>query len=257
VTTGAVDQDPANPMYQENRRGFLGTWAEAGVQCEACHGPGSKHVPNPSARRMFVDLDGSKTCNQCHSRPFGTTTGEIPAANGFIRDQSQYLELRASGGHSSFACGYCHESHRSLTFDRANALRNECVACHAEMNMALHKDKVFRRGDYEEPLTCVSCHMPFATLNGSFATAAVIGTKGGRMGDTRTHIFRINSQPIDFTVFFNADGTQVVRDSQGLAAVTVDFVCLRCHNDAALPNIPFTVARAAEIAANVHLPIGN
>lgn len=254
-TTGAVEQNPANPMFQENRPGFLGTWAEAGVQCEACHGPGSKHAPNPSARLMFVDLDGAKSCNPCHSRPYGTTSAEIPAANGFIRDQNQYLEMKASGGHSSFACGYCHDSHRSLTYDRANAIRNDCTACHSEMNMALHQGKVYRRGDYEETLTCVSCHMPYATLNGSQASAAAVGTRG-RMGDTRTHIFRINTDPVDNTGFFTPDGMQVVRDAQGRAAVTVDFVCLRCHNEVALPNLAFTVARAAEISLGLHLPLG-
>lgn len=255
-TTGAVEQNPATPMFQENRPGFLGTWAEPGVQCEACHGPGSKHVPNPAARNIFVDLNGAQTCNRCHSRPFGSTTGEIPAAGGFIRDQSQYLELRASGGHSSFACGYCHDSHRSLAYDRANALRNDCTACHSEMNMALHKGKVFRRGNYEEPLTCASCHMPFATLNGSQATSATVGALG-RMGDTRTHIFRINTNPVDFNGFFTADGTQVIRDAQGRAAVSVDFVCLRCHNNVGTPTLAFTVERAAEISLGLHLPYGN
>ncbi len=255
-TTGPVPQDPAHPMFQENRPGFLGTWSEAGIQCEACHGPGSKHVPNPAARNIFVDPNGVQTCNQCHSRPYGTTTGEIPASSGFIQDQSQYLELRASGGHSSFSCGFCHDSHRSLALDRANAIRNECTACHADRNMALHGGKVFRRGDYEEPLTCISCHMPFATLNGSQATAAVVGPIG-RMGDTRTHIFRISTDSADFNSFFTAGGTQVARDAQGRAAVTVDFVCLRCHNNVALPTLAFSVDRASEIAIGLHLPFGN
>ena len=255
-TTGPVPQDPAQPMFQDNRPGILGTWSEPGVMCESCHGPGSKHIPNPGARNIFVDLTGAQTCNQCHSRPYGSTTGEIPGAGGFIQDLCQNLELRASGGHSSFDCAFCHDPHYSLTYDRPNAIRNECTACHTDANMALHSGKVFRRGDYEEPLTCMSCHMPFATLTGSQATPAVVGTRG-RMGDTRTHIFRISTDSIDYNSFFTAGGTKVALDAEGRAAVTVDFVCLRCHNEVTTPTLAFTVERAAEIAKGLHLPFGN
>lgn len=252
-TTGGMPQDPANPMFQENRPGFLGTWVEPGVQCEACHGPGGNHAPNPGARDLFVDPNGAQTCNACHSRPYGTTSRDILAAEGFVRPLSQAQELAASGYHARFACGLCHESHRSLTYDRENAIRNDCSACHGEMNMALHEGKVFRRASdgYTETLTCISCHMPFATLAGTAAPASLVGPQA-RVGDTRTHIFRISSENIDYTGFLTPDGTKVRLDAEGMAAVTVDFVCLRCHNEMALPNIPFNVDRASEIAPNVH-----
>ncbi len=50
------------------------------------------------------------------------------------------------------------------------------------------------------------------------------------MGDTRTHIFLINPQEQTFADMFTADGSQVILDSNGKAAVTLDFVCLRCHH---------------------------
>jgi hypothetical protein len=252
-TTGARRQDEDNPFFQENRPGFIGTWEEAGVHCEACHGPGSNHIPNPAARDIFVDSSGVMTCRQCHHRPFDSKTDEILASGGFIQHHEQWPELKASGGHSSFACTVCHDPHRSVTYDRAGAIRNECTACHQGMNMALHKGKVFVRGDYTEALRCESCHMPYVTRSAANAAADVVGAKG-RMGDTRTHIFRISTENKDFSGFFTADGKQVARDADGKAAVTVDFVCLRCHNEAAMPNLAFSVARASEIAAHVHDP---
>ena len=116
------------------------------------------------------------------------------------------------------------------------------------MNMALHGGKVFRRADgYEEPLTCESCHMSYGVKqysSGAFGAGAA--------GDTRTHLFRISTQPETFAEATTAAGF-LRRDGQGRAALTVDRVCLRCHNDAVDGLFSLSVARAAEIAPNVHL----
>lgn len=251
-TTGPMEQDASAPMFQENRPGFMGTWVEAGIQCESCHGPGSNHVPNPEARDIYVDATGAQTCFQCHNRPFDSQTGEILASGGYIQHHEQWPELRASGGHADFACTVCHDPHRSVLYDRANAIRQTCTDCHPDRTMGFHDGKVFVRGDYVEPLTCESCHMPFATKSAASADPAVVGALG-RMGDTRTHIFRISTDPVDFNSFFTTDGKQVVRDAQGRAAVTVDFACLRCHNEVTLPTLAFSVERAAEISLGIHL----
>ncbi len=205
-TTGAKPQDEDFPQFQEDRPGFAGTWLETGIQCEECHGPGSNHVPNTGARDMFVDLTGAQTCHRCHNRPFHSQTGEIIANGGFIQHHEQYPELLASGGHSTFACTDCHDPHVSVTYDRANAIRQECTDCHADQNMALHEGMVFTRGDYTEVLSCESCHMPFATKSARAAGADVVGDEG-RMGDTRTHIFRINTDQVGFEAMFTADGS--------------------------------------------------
>jgi hypothetical protein len=204
---------------------------------------------------MFVDSTGEHSCRQCHDQPFTTPDGAISADAGFIQHHEQWSELKASGGHADFACTFCHDPHRSVRYDRTRAVRNSCTTCHADANMALHSGTVFVRGDYREELSCESCHMPFATRAVSSAGPETVGALG-RMGDTRTHIFRITTEPIDYTSFFAEDGSVVRTDSEGRAALTVDFVCLRCHNENTLPNLAFSVERAAEIAIGVHLPIG-
>lgn len=227
-TTGPEVQDPRDPRSQDGRPGILGTWAELGVQCEACHGPGSIHVPNPQLRNIFVDST-PQTCAGCHTG--GDDPNVIVAADGFLASNTQYAQLRASGGHSSFNCTICHNPHASITYDRERGLRNACSACHVDQNMAFHADKVFVFGDYVEELSCESCHMPLAGLSTSSALAAVVGPDA-RIGDVRAHIFRINVDDLDSSAMFTTDGTAVVRDDRGRAAVTVDFVCLRCHNQA-------------------------
>lgn len=247
-TTGARQFDASAPQFQENRPGILGTWQENGVQCEACHGPGSNHVPNPSARDIFVDTT-ARFCGSCHSRNGAVDAGTIPASGGYVRNYAQFNELKASGGHSNLDCTVCHDAHVSTNYSRAQAMRNDCTACHSNQNMALHGGKTFVRGDYVEQLTCVSCHMPYATLSSTPAGASVVGARG-RMGDLRTHIFRINTDSVDYRGMFSADGQSVLKDAGGKAAVTVDFVCLRCHND--VGTFRLSVETASEIAGIMH-----
>jgi hypothetical protein len=65
---------------------------------------------------------------------------------------------------------------------------------------------------------CKDCHMPYATLSAQ--------ALGPHQGDERTHIFRINADPS--APMFSPDGSSVVQVG-GEAAVTLDFVCQRCH----------------------------
>lgn len=248
-TTGPVPQDEDDPLFQDNRPGLMGTWEEEGVQCEACHGPGSNHIPNPQARDIFVD-SSARFCGECHNRPFDSDGSVILASGGYIKHHEQYPELLASGSHAGFDCITCHNPHVSVNYDRDNAIRNECAACHDDQGMALHSGKVFVRGDYVEELGCVSCHMPFATKSAAAASGDIVG-EVGRMGDMRTHIFRINTESVDYTAMFSEDMGEVLKDSAGRAAVTVDFVCLRCHNGVGNA-FELTIVSAGLIADGVH-----
>jgi hypothetical protein len=244
-TTGPQPPSAANPRFQDNRPGMAGTWVEAGVQCEACHGPGSNHVPNPEARDIYVNTSAA-FCGECHSRPFGSGGQVIQAANGYIQNYQQYGELLASGGHSGFECVTCHDPHVSVNYDRGRALRQTCTGCHEGFNMALHEGITFVSGDYVERVSCQSCHMPPATLSASFAEPG-----GSRIADMRTHIFRINTENVNYTGMFTPDLRQVRKDADGRAAVTVDFVCLRCHHGTGSA-FALTVTSASEVARVMH-----
>ena len=247
-TTGPRPQDPADPRSQDGRPGILGTWAEAGVRCEACHGPGSLHAPNPQARNIFVDPT-AKTCGRCHTA--GDDPNVIRATDdGFINSNAQYPELLASGGHAGFACMICHDPHASITYDRDVAWRNQCTACHSDMNHAFHGGFVYRVGDYVEEVSCQSCHMPLAGKNTLIAPAGVFGDEA-RIAEVRSHIFRIDADNGRYTAMLSDDGTHIRKDAQGRAALTLDYVCLRCHNGA---GNAFTIsaAGAPQIARDMH-----
>lgn len=246
-TTGPQPQDPAAPRSQDGRIGILGTWAEANVQCEACHGPGSFHAPQPQRRNIFVDSSAA-FCGRCHTG--GTDPNGITATAGFLDGNGQYPQLLASGGHSKFACTVCHNPHASITYERPAGLRNNCTTCHTDVNLAFHDGAVFEFGDYVEEVTCASCHMPLAGRSSSSASAAIVGDEA-RIGDVRAHIFRINATDTTANAFLPRGGSTVVVDATGQAAVTVDFVCLRCHHDGS--NVfSLTFNGAARIAHEMH-----
>ena len=124
-------------------------------------------------------------------------------------------------------------------------IRNTCTACHTDANMASHAGAVFTRGDYREELTCLSCHMPWAGRSNSSADVSIVGT-AGRMGDVRSHIFRVDTDSVTYNDMLTPDGTQVRTDSAGCAGVSIDFVCLRCHTDEdAATNSAFPPTHAA------------
>lgn len=224
-TTGAQTLAQSDNTRQDNRPGIEGAWAELGVQCEACHGPGSLHVPNPEQGRIVVD-GTAEACAVCH------TAGDwdvIGAEDRFLQPYQQYSEVQASP-HHGFACTVCHDPHRSVLYDRDEALRNTCQSCHGDQNMAFHADVVFTWGDHEERMTCQSCHMPLAVKTGSALTIDLPIKNFARVGDTRTHIMRIDTDVSDPLEMFSDDGTRVAVDEAGMASITACTICQRCHH---------------------------
>ncbi len=229
---------------QDSRPGVGATWVQAGVQCEACHGPGGEHVPAPEAGNIAVD-GSTAACARCHALGDGDV---LLAKDGFVAGFQQATEVRFSP--HDFACTVCHDPHVSVYADRERGLRNRCEGCHATQNMALHANTIFAQGDYVEVLGCESCHMPFGTKTALAADDDFTGGIG-RIGDTRTHVINVDTSAEGYTAVVSDDGARIRTDLDGQAALTVDFACLRCHNG--LGSAPaFTLPAASLIAEGIH-----
>lgn len=123
-------------------------------QCESCHGPGSRHVDDPTddtAIRKFTKMsprDVSATCLTCHTK-----------ASHALWDGSTHDARNLS-------CITCHSVHapRSASFQLKAATEIElCATCHRVEAM-----KVKRQAHMplqEGKMACTSCHNPHGSTN--------------------------------------------------------------------------------------------
>ena len=117
--------DPDAPSHR-GLPGMVGDWLEAGVGCEACHGPGADHVSDPQHEKIESN-PLSTVCGGCHTRE---AENKILELDGFIASRSQYDEFAASDHSSTLECSSCHASHLSTRYDAENAIKIVCGDCH-------------------------------------------------------------------------------------------------------------------------------
>lgn len=191
--------------HQDGRPGIIGTWAEDGIGCEECHGPGSDHIRKPAGDNIGIDRS-AEACGKCHQR--GGMGPQPPAKGGFIQHHEQINELRA-GPHGDLACTECHNPHQ-----RAVLAKENCAECHAGTARAFEKNIHAKAGR-----KCLDCHMPKVSRSAiSLATY---------IGDVRTHIMKINTDPqADMFTTVEEKGK---KSTFAKGFVTVDFACIGCH----------------------------
>lgn len=210
----------------------LGTFSEPGIRCEGCHGPGSEHVSNPTGIHPpnAGDILKFERCGDCHQR--GGATNAIPASGGYIRHHEQINEMKASkhrdGIGAELTCASCHDVHIPGRYPDAageglSGIKTDCASCHPNHDITITNSS----GTSVKNIDCVDCHMPKATKS---AVAMQVGN--GWQGDVPTHIWQINTDPVPRDSMF-ADGF-VKLDENSHGAVTLDFVCLSCHQNEGL-----------------------
>ncbi|HEX6384358.1 MAG TPA: multiheme c-type cytochrome [Anaerolineae bacterium] len=186
--------------------GVNGTWALPGVQCEACHGPGSLHANHPISYGMEVDQD-AQSCGACH---VDGAFAQAEPADGFIQHDDFGGELFKSL-HTLTDCVVCHDPHagvQQLREARQPVTQTACQSCHFDParyeKVAIHE---------RISLQCADCHMPRLILDAT-------GDAERFTADIRTHLMAIDpTQSEQFT-----DNGETV-----YAQIALNFACRNCH----------------------------
>ncbi|MEZ4517096.1 MAG: multiheme c-type cytochrome [Chloroflexota bacterium] len=227
---GACHTTGYNPRGSvDSMPGMVGSFTEAGVQCEACHGPGSLHANNPQSFSVEINRD-AQACQACHA------DGSInpDAADGFIQHTDMVYEDLFQGKHAIMDCVQCHDPHAGITpaaAEHEQTTITECEACHFQeaevQNIPGHDPFDF---------ACTTCHMPELIQ-------VAVGDPAQHTADMQTHHVAINPQQIG----------QFTEDGTALPQLGLDFACRQCHNEQGIgPVLPDeTLIR---FATGVHTP---
>jgi hypothetical protein len=128
--------------------------SQAGVHCEACHGPGSGHAKTSKADAIanpgrLTAAELNELCGRCHRAPAAQSVQIDWAFAWNVRHQPVYLSrstcFQRSNG--ALSCLACHNSHGALQRE-ASYYNGVCVSCHE----AAHSGAAAGN--------CIDCHMP-------------------------------------------------------------------------------------------------
>ncbi|MBI4776813.1 MAG: hypothetical protein HY788_21980 [Deltaproteobacteria bacterium] len=270
-TTGWRHYDQvSNPNRQDGLPGMDGAFEFTGIQCESCHGAGSKHVTTNGDKSQItrvaqprttddfaVDMGYGKpvACSECHTRdgekdypayksPYENAAGltdspggRIQAGGGLISHHEQYDELVGINPNNAAA-----GSTRGPGFKSAKLT---CIGCHEP-----HATTLYQETSGDDPgvaLDCTACHSDKTITSGGMTALECVdchmpylvksaietfqnGTDAPDLGDIRTHILKIDLTTTDQ---FTPDG------AFAYPWITGEFACKRCHSDDG-PNFPIS-----------------
>ncbi len=181
------------------------TWAEAGINCETCHGPSKGHnevmraTPEGQAPPDLKIISVKKMttgqrnalCGSCHAKASPLTAAFPPGDRFFdhfdlvtLENPDYYPDGRDLGENYTYTtwlmspcvksgkldCIKCHTSSGRYRFKDDAKANEACLPCHAERVAKASEHSHHSPDKPGVPSKCISCHMPmtsFARMNRS------------------------------------------------------------------------------------------
>ena len=173
---------------------YTTTWAEPGINCETCHGPGEEHIricQEASAGKLPDDLkltrggssftaeQNNDTCASCHAKSIPLSVSFKPGDRFFdhfdlvtLEHRDFYPDGRDLGENYTFTlwrmspcvksgkldCLHCHTSSGRYRFKEAGKENDACLPCHRQRveDPTIH---THHEAD-SDGNKCIACHMP-------------------------------------------------------------------------------------------------
>lgn len=152
--------------------------ATMGVTCEACHGPGLKHVQAMEAsqlqqgigdeegRRLIFNPGGLSPgdsvdfCGSCHGTWWDVKQTHLAGTANARTQAYRLMNSRCWGdGDARLTCVACHNPHEPLSKDAAS-YDSRCLACHAASRTAKQAKDHPGAACPVATNKCITCHMP-------------------------------------------------------------------------------------------------
>jgi len=208
-----VAKNPHFTLEADKKRGWQGR------TCEACHGPGDKHVESLSAADIrnpgkLAAAAADKICLTCH------------------RNQPTHAgRLQSSHAKDQVACTSCHPVHANPSGMVARgpaAINQQCASCHSSVWAEFQKPNRHRLP--EEAMSCVDCHNPHGSMRPAMAQTFAANEPGCFKchGDKRGP-FAFEHAPVRFEGCGACHQPHGSANPRMLVRHEVRLVCLTCH----------------------------
>ncbi len=192
-----------------------GRWVERNIGCEACHGPGARHVETLEKTDIRKD-PSSRVCGQCHTAVGKILPkGELHATHDLVQNwnQDRHVTGVQRQSHDAF-CSSCHSPYDGQT----------------QSSLQDAARRVFT--EQKQNITCIGCHDPHRMTHPAYDRESVVQAAPLPI---RAHTFTGNDD--DFTTTdhreWDSAAASCLACHRGADRVDLDHAdasCVDCHN---------------------------
>ena len=233
----AVGQQVCSTCHTQETKNFAHTVHSLGMQaalaadpgtatCEACHGPGSRHIEDPTAKGSIIAFtkDGGSavdtqaaSCLGCHSG------GQRDQWTGSVHQRND------------LSCTDCHNPMAKFSSEgllAKQSISETCAGCHRDIRQQFN-----RRSHMPLPegqMSCADCHNPHGTINATLLKTDTVNETCYQCHAEKRGPMLFEHAPVRDSCL-NCH-TPHGSNQHALLVAPIPFLCQQCHSHVRHPN---------------------